>query len=384
MVEHLVKVGAPLRKVAECAGVPTALRKVKPGATHHALRGLELFTANPDLIHAHMPQSLPRMRFWLKTVAFAKALSPGVDFAEFVAKNVFWIGTADDEIIAWVENTADWVRACRPQSNSRLFRASGSEFVTRRFSPGMSVRTVNALSEAWHEAVTNARSVPSFAFPVPWAQAAKADDYEILPITDNVELFREGRAMHHCVGTYGAEAVEGKCYIFSLRKDGKKMATIELVRSGDKVELGQIRGRCNGLVAKEIKYAVRKWLKTQKPFLLPDKPGPGQVLGSVERPAPRQIISLAELQISRVEEIAVRGDLIDPGLVVTNEPADAGLAADDYLGDPNLDLDDPGGYDFVSVEELEAESAIAELLLYPDEPYEELIEGSLEERRSAS
>jgi hypothetical protein len=51
--EHLVEIGAPLKKIASLVGVPMALRKVKPGAAHLALSLLEI-PADPRLIHAYM------------------------------------------------------------------------------------------------------------------------------------------------------------------------------------------------------------------------------------------------------------------------------------------------------------------------------------------
>jgi hypothetical protein len=93
--------------------------------------------------------------------------------------------------------------------------------------------------------------------------------YEIVPITNNAELYREGHAMHHCVGTYGYRVAMGDCYIFSLRKDGEREATIELIQSGGRVALGQVRGPCNNAVQKDVKLAARKWLRSQKTICLP-------------------------------------------------------------------------------------------------------------------
>ena len=91
----------------------------------------------------------------------------------------------------------------------------GSEFIVRPFTPSMSLKTATALSADWHEAVANNLDGPNSAFPAPWHPAARLGDYEILPIEDAASLYREGTAMHHCVGTYGDQVQRGNLYIYS-------------------------------------------------------------------------------------------------------------------------------------------------------------------------
>jgi hypothetical protein len=90
--------------------------------------------------------------------------------------------------------------------------------------------------------------------------------------------------------TYGESVREGRCYVYSLRKDGARAATIELVQFDGRVDLGQIRGPCNSSVPREIALAVRKWFKSQKTFQLPKKPIRQEIFVPPENPAPRPII----------------------------------------------------------------------------------------------
>jgi len=96
---------------------------------------------------------------------------------------------------------------------------------------------------------------------------AKLDGYDILPLEDSAELYREGAAMHHCVGAYADQVKAGYTYIYSIRRNGERLATAELIRVGqtfEQVLLGQIRGPCNAEVSKEIVMTVRKWLHAQQ------------------------------------------------------------------------------------------------------------------------
>jgi hypothetical protein len=301
---HLVEIGAPLRRIADLMDVPMVLRKVKPGVAHWAFGMEETLAQNPGLIDAYMPQSLPRMRVWLKAVRFA--LSVSSDFGEFIAKHATEVGATAVEASIWIEDAADWARACLPARGQTP--GPGAEFVTRQFSPGMSVKTVTALTHEWLEAVASNMTGPSYEFPEPWAQPGKMGDYEIMPITNSGDLYREGNAMHHCAGTYGESVREGRCYIYSLRKDEARVATIELIQFDGRVDIGQIRGSCNRSVPREIELAAQNWLKSQKTFRLPKKlirpgifvppenPAPRPIIVPPENQVPEQIIGLAEQQ----------------------------------------------------------------------------------------
>jgi hypothetical protein len=70
-------------------------------------------------------------------------------------------------------------------------------------------------------------------------------------------------AMRHCVGTYVDKVMAGYCYIYSIRKHGKRVATAEIMRAGDRMKLGQIRGPCNARVHEKIVATVRQWMRQQ-------------------------------------------------------------------------------------------------------------------------
>ena len=74
--------------------------------------------------------------------------------------------------------------------------------------------------------------------------------------------------MHHCVGTYADNVTSGDCYVYSVRRDGRRIATAKIVRTvSDRPALEQIRGPCNAPVPKKIVAAVRRWLHTSSPEL---------------------------------------------------------------------------------------------------------------------
>ena len=133
-------------------------------------------------------------------------LSGFTRYAEWVARHTIEIGTRE-QIVYLVMDMADWVRASQARDT----------FVSRQFHPSMSLQTVRNLSREWHEAVANDQDWAGAPFPPPWYPVSKTYGVEIVPIESRAELYREGHAMHHCVGSYADRVYTGELYIFGIR-----------------------------------------------------------------------------------------------------------------------------------------------------------------------
>ena len=134
-----------------------------------------------------------------------------------------------------ISDVSDWVHA-----NTR---GNGRQFVTRRFTPSMALRTAIQASHEWHEAVaSHMDDAGDLALPPPWYPPATQGGFDIVPLTTSADLYREGHAMHHCVATYVDQVRQGTSYIFSVRKDGKRIATVSLICRGKTVSIQQMRG----------------------------------------------------------------------------------------------------------------------------------------------
>jgi hypothetical protein len=210
------------------------------------------------------------MKLWLRCIRVAEKASP--EFIEWVAKHALEIGGTFEEVRNVLIDMMDWVEACYRSKRvghctSRL--TGGEQFVVRRFSPDMSLKTVIRLSDEWHEAIASNMSGPNYEFPEPWCGAGRSGEYDIVPITNSAGLYLEGRTMRHCVAARGDAVQGGYNYIYSIRQDQKRVATLELSRSDDSVVIGELRGSCNSQVSPKIQRAVKSWLRKQPGFRLP-------------------------------------------------------------------------------------------------------------------
>jgi PcfJ-like protein len=243
-----------LRDIAAVVNIPMGLRHVKPSVAHLAS---DVFCQHPEFLN-FLPTTAPKQRIWLLLVnwAFHKV---NLDFAKWATSHVFEIpGRRLREVHSLISDFADWVCAEGPSR----------QFVIRPFQSSMSLKTVMTLSAEWHEAVAAAMDGPAAAFPPPWYAAAKIGDYGIVPIDNSAALYREGAAMHHCVGTYANAVQRGSLYVYSVRRDGQRVATLAIERgpTSTKARLVQLRGPCNAQPPKAVTLAVQRWLRAQGPL----------------------------------------------------------------------------------------------------------------------
>lgn len=118
-------------------------------------------------------------------------------------------------------------------------------------------------SEAWHAAWLEEQAREQTATSYTWRSAIGAyfdGNYEVIPLRSSIDLAVEGARMHHCVATYAAYCHAGSSRIFSIRSEGKRVATAELVFNGRSWRLNQNRGPCNRPPSQEI-MAVAKRLQ---------------------------------------------------------------------------------------------------------------------------
>lgn len=79
---------------------------------------------------------------------------------------------------------------------------------------------------------------------------------EFVALQTGRSMHAEGAAMHHCVATYFPDVVRGKSRIFSLRRDGRRIATLELAKGRDGWRAVQLKGRCNAQPPDDIREAA--------------------------------------------------------------------------------------------------------------------------------
>lgn len=254
--------GERLKCIAAMFNIPMAYRRFKPGIAAHAIGIIGL---DEQLMYNFLPPTTHQQRLWLK--AMCRAVNYGDEFCRWAAHHALEAGDRLREVAQIFEDLQDWIMASQIRTNPQHYinvEDNGQKFITKTFNSNMSWKTVKNLSEEWHKAVANSNG-NNYQFPPPWYDAGEADGYCFLPIQNNADLYLEGRLMHHCVGTYNSLVTKGTRYFYSITKDGKRVATVELTTiNNETIIIGQMRGYCNANVSNEIRKVAHRWLSLTK------------------------------------------------------------------------------------------------------------------------
>jgi hypothetical protein len=132
----------------------------------------------------------------------------------------------------------------------------------------MKGRTMTALMtamEEWHTGLTRAKALngktyePSGFKPLRYTlkdREGTIRSWKLQEVLTGKELAAEGRAMRHCVYSYGPSIEEKRVSIWSVTQDGERKLTVE-VRNNEKA-IVQVRGPSNRLAtSSEAKILVR-------------------------------------------------------------------------------------------------------------------------------
>ncbi|WP_281645815.1 PcfJ domain-containing protein [Parendozoicomonas sp. Alg238-R29] len=94
--------------------------------------------------------------------------------------------------------------------------------------------------------------------PILFPEPPHAGTEYIRPITTPEDLEKEGKEMHHCVGSYVSDVQEGKSYIYKMLEPERMTISIK-IRDGSAISIGQIAGVCNRPPAEETRKIVNSW-----------------------------------------------------------------------------------------------------------------------------
>lgn len=193
--------------------------------TWYAFHGLELFKLT------HETNYDPR------TIIFEYVAHVGSLHKSTSAKRVFELGREHVELSRWQEG-----------EYHRRMVANELAFMSRYELRGRSMWEL----EKPHE------------YPVPILLPRDVQGFEFQLLDTQSDFMEEGRAMHHCVSAYHGNRVRGLCHVASVRKDGKRIATVEYAQNWIPI---QVKGPCNKPV-KSIKLqdaieAFAEFAKTQ-------------------------------------------------------------------------------------------------------------------------
>lgn len=131
-------------------------------------------------------------------------------------------------------------------------------------------KTLERGSDDWHtqSAIMKAGSNKTWR-PMGLNILEESTGLEVVELCNTRALVDEGCAMSHCVGSYSLSCEIGERRIFSVRKNGKRLATLELSPEGTTgLRIAQLKGQCNMDPSPEVKEFAARALVQGKEILL--------------------------------------------------------------------------------------------------------------------
>jgi hypothetical protein len=251
---RLAEAGRPLAEIARAMGLPNCFRKLPPEACYLPYEPARWSSAADRLLGPYVPtQPSPHVMTWLRAANYACRACDEA-FAAWVIREAF------------AHHNRYLVPAILPLAvfawHSRCSSPPPSISAGRRWSPRLGARRALSWTLVWLQRLSATVGLPEGGIRDPWISAGSAEGHEFTPLLTLAQLNEEARAMENCVDTYGSLLASNICRLFSVTRDGVRVATLEVGWSSTDGELviNDIRGPRNAVCPGSVYAAAETWL----------------------------------------------------------------------------------------------------------------------------
>lgn len=280
----LVENGAQLREVARILDLPVWLRRLPPEAFQAPIPDLpasELFSRR---VVAQFPPQSSECALWLDTVSFA-ATACNEYFAIWLAGQPLYSDPGDVRRLFGILSAYAWY------SSADGTRANSLIVVSWR--PEMAFDTAVCAAKSWLNRIRLVLQLRPGTITDTWLTPGEVNGLSFSPLVEQGEILAEAHAMQNCADQYSDRIARDKCRLFSVRRKGVRVATLEIgphPRETGVLAINQLKARHNMPASAEIWQAAYAWLATQRevrrqaPLVIPDRPLDGNTWESLMLP----------------------------------------------------------------------------------------------------
>ncbi|WP_291173341.1 hypothetical protein [Hyphomicrobium sp.] len=254
----LVVAGAPLKDVALALDLPLWLRRLPPEAFSGSMGALPKSETFARRIANHLPTSAENSAFWLRSVVFGAHACDDY-FALWLAQQAIFMEPGEPECLFGLLAAYAWF------SNADLARARGLIVVPWR--PEMALDTAVCAAKSWLNRMRLVLQLGEGVITDPWLQPGEARGYSFVPLLDHGAILAEAYAMQNCADQYADRLARDKCRLFSIRRRGVRVATLEIgphPREAGVLAISQLKARHNLPASAETWQAAHTWMGVQK------------------------------------------------------------------------------------------------------------------------
>ena len=255
---ELIAAGAPLRDVALILDLPLWLRRLPPEAFTGRLAPLPKSDIFARRIANHLPTSAENSAFWLNSVAFGAHACDDY-FALWLAQQAVFTEPGDPESLFGLLAAYAWF------SNADLARARGLIVVPWR--PEMALDTAVCAAKSWLNRMRLVLQLSEGVITDAWLAPGEARGFSFVPLLDHGAILAEAHAMQNCADQYADRLARDKCRLFSVRRRGARIATLEIgphPREAGVLAISQLKARHNLPASAETWQAAHTWMGAQR------------------------------------------------------------------------------------------------------------------------
>jgi hypothetical protein len=253
----LIESGAQLKAVARVLDLPMWLRRLPPEAFEDVLPDLPKGEAFARRIATRLPKSAAESAFWLRAVAFG-ARACDEDFAIWIAEQPIFMDGGDAEKLLIVLAAYAWF--------SRKPDAAGHQLIVVPWRPEIAFDTALCAAKSWFNRVRLVLQLPRGALNDPWLKPAAAQGFTFEPLLSHDDILAEAQAMQNCADQYAERLIREKCRLFSVRRNGQRVATLEIgshQREAGVLAINQLKARHNMAATADVWQAAYAWMACQ-------------------------------------------------------------------------------------------------------------------------
>jgi hypothetical protein len=269
---QLIESGAQLREVARALELPLWLRRLPPEAFVHPVPKLPSSEFFQRRIINQLPQSASESALWLSSVAFA-AEACNEYFAVWLASQNVFSDPGDPWRLFSLLAAYAWF------SSNEATKAHSLIVVPWR--PEMAFDTAACAAKSWLNRMRLIMQLKKGAITDTWLSEGEARGFSFVPLIEQSEILAEAHAMQNCADQYSDRIARDKCRLFSVRRKGTRIATLEIGshhRESGFLSICQLKGRHNMPASLEVWLAAHAWMAEQKelrrtpPLVTPERP----------------------------------------------------------------------------------------------------------------
>ena len=242
--------GHPLKIAAGCLDLPLWLRRL-PAQAFALPTDTEFTAAAVNRIPDH-----PRdAAFWFERTIVSHRLA-GRDFALWCLREPRLLPPhTSDEDMQWLLAWA-WASLTPSFAGHRLLRGT--------WSPAFGWKRARDEVAIWRKRIDLIGALAGLQRDA-WLQDASIAGLDIVALSSVEDFVAESVAMENCLDQYAAHLAYGRVRIFSIRKEGRPVADVEVLRpdASNAPCISQIRGPRNRRAPPTVWQAVHAWLAGQ-------------------------------------------------------------------------------------------------------------------------